>query len=62
VQSVTFWLFPLNIVLSILILILTILAIIILIRRHSITKQQAEKRRIKDLEATVARLEQEKNQ
>ncbi|NCS97657.1 MAG: hypothetical protein GW762_03665 [Candidatus Pacebacteria bacterium] len=52
--STTFWLFPVKIVLSILVIILVLLAMLISIRRHILHKNQDKDKQIKELEDQLA--------
>lgn len=58
--STTFWLFPLKLVLAIGVAVITFIGIFIAIRRHMIHRSQDQTKRVRELEETVARMEQEK--
>lgn len=60
IASVYFWLFPAKIVMAIAIALLAVVGGIIAIRRHMIHRKQDQSKRVRELEETVARMEQEK--
>lgn len=62
IASTYFWLFPAKIVMAITIGVLALVGIIIAIRRHMIHRNQDQSKRVRELEETVARMEQEKNE
>lgn len=59
--STYFWLFPLKLVLAIGVAIISFIGIFIAIRRHMIHRSQDQSKRVRELEETVARMEQDKN-
>lgn len=56
-MSTGFWLFPITLMLAILVGILTLVAIIIVVRRYLIHKRTDQTAKIKELEAKVKKLE-----
>lgn len=60
IASSYFWLFPAKIVIAVAIALLAIVGGIIAIRRHMIHRKQDQSKRVRELEETVARMEQEK--
>ena len=62
VLATTFWLFPLKLVLAIGVAFITLIAMIISIRRHMIHRSENQSKRVRELEEKVAQMEQEKTQ
>ncbi|MFZ5376879.1 MAG: hypothetical protein ACOZAN_04425 [Patescibacteria group bacterium] len=58
----TFWLIPIRLILAFLVILLSIVAIGLAVRRHLQHRKEMEKKRIADLEEKVKELEQEKRE
>lgn len=60
ISNTTFWLLPITLVISGLVVILTLLVIFIAVRRHLLHKKDVEKQRMQMLEEKIAKLEDER--